>query len=413
MIPYLLMTALFLALAALTALESSFTSLQILPWFNGLVWLRVHLITLGALTQILFGALPIITAMRHQLPRPKIRWDIWALLNGGILTLLVGIPLISRVPIIIGGSLVFAATLLLMVQLGKMRAASSGVENGRLSPSHGRPFYIAGLIFFLIGILIGTGLWIGWMNPLGIVGNPKEVHIHANSWGLMSLVFAGLLFDLYPTWSQKPLAYPKSVVPIFWMMSAGAFGLVFGPWLGSQTLLVPGLLLHLTATIWLLVNLIKPMSADRAAVTPGIAHLIGSYFWILAPILSAPFVLFELGSVPGDIIEAMAPQALVYGWMLQFGIAIIPYFFAKTLIPTRSATLGGTWFSFGLINLGSIFLWISIFAGPAQATLHGIAYLLWLVALTPIVWQLFDTLRDGLAQFEQTAVYTSAESATD
>ena len=107
MIPYILMAALYLSLAGLAALEASFADLQIAPWFNGMVWLRVHLITLGVLTQVLFGALPLITALRHRLPRPAMRWDIWAMLNAGIMTLLVGIPLVNRTPIFVGGSLVF------------------------------------------------------------------------------------------------------------------------------------------------------------------------------------------------------------------------------------------------------------------------------------------------------------------
>ena len=62
---------------------------------------------------------------------------------------------------------------------------------------------------------------------------PIEVHIHANNWGLMSLVFAGLLIDLYPQFTGRELAWPRSVKAIFWLMSWGALGLVLGPWTGS------------------------------------------------------------------------------------------------------------------------------------------------------------------------------------
>jgi len=55
MIPYFLMGILYLSLALLAALESSFSGLKIVPWFNGMVWLRVHLITLGVMTQVLFA----------------------------------------------------------------------------------------------------------------------------------------------------------------------------------------------------------------------------------------------------------------------------------------------------------------------------------------------------------------------
>lgn len=400
MIPYLLMALLYVTLAILAALESSFAGLNILPWFNGMVWLRVHFITLGALTQVLFGVLPAITAIRFHLPRPAIRWDIWAALNSGIALLLIGIPLVSQVPIIAGGTLIFIATLLLMVQLFNMRANGQTVENA--SQGHaGRKFYIVGLAYFLLGILIGTGLWTGWIQPLGVVGNAKEVHIHANNWGLVSLVFAGLLVDLYPVWAQRPLAYPKSITPIFWMMTLGAFGLIFGPWLANTYLLVPGLLLHLIATGWLLVNAIKPLWGDRSAWTAGMSHLIFSYIWMLLPILMAPIVLFGVGSLPGEIIEANAPQALIYGWVLQFSYAIIPYFFSRIFLPDKPAKLGGTWFSFVTINLGAVFLWASIFIQPLNTVLHGIAYLLWAVSLLPILLDLWKTTRDGMSQLER------------
>lgn len=407
MIPYILMALLFLALAVLTALESSFSSLRILPWFNGMVWLRVHLITLGALTQVLFGALPIVTAIRQQRPAPKIRWDIWLTLNAGTLTLLVGIPLVNRVPIILGGTLVFIATVLLILQLLGMQSAAR--SSGRVTQGQGNKFYIAGLAYFLVGAVIGTGLWTGWMRPLGVVGSAKEVHIHANNWGLLSLLFAGLFFDLYPAWTGRPLANPKSATPIFWMMTLGAFGLIFGPWFALEALLVPGLLLHLAATIWLLFNVIKPLWGEQRAISAEIAHLLASYFWLLLPIVMAPFVLFGVGNLPNDTIEAFAPQALIYGWALQFGFAIIPYFVARTLTPYKEAKLGGTWFSFALVNLGSVFLWASIFITPVQATLHGVAYFLWMVAMLPIVTQIFGAIRRGLAQLEQSTLHPAAD----
>jgi hypothetical protein len=52
---YFLMTALFMGMAALMAADAALTSFTLLPWFNGLRWLRVHFITLGAVTEALFG----------------------------------------------------------------------------------------------------------------------------------------------------------------------------------------------------------------------------------------------------------------------------------------------------------------------------------------------------------------------
>lgn len=396
MIPYLLMALLYTLVAVLMAAAAAFSSLNLLPWFNGLTWLRVHFITLGFLTQLLFGGLPLLAAKRYGQPQPDTRWDIWVTLNGGLILLLIGIPLVSALPIIAGGTLVFIAAGLLTSQLVALRPATGKLS----SPSAGRKFYIAGLIYFLVGIVVGTGLFTNWAEPLGIVGNAKEVHIHANNWGLMSLVFAGLLADLYPVWAQRPLAYPRTLPVIFWLMTFGAFGLIFGPWFQVQWLLVPGLVLHLAATIGLLINVVVPLRGDRQAQTIGMWHLVTAYFWLLAPILMAPFVLFGIGELPAAAIEGAAPQALVYGWLLQFGTAVVPYFFQRYLLGDERAALGGTKLSFVLINLGGVFLWAGIFIEPARGVLYGLAYLLWAVALLPIAANLWRKTQTGMASRE-------------
>lgn len=131
------------------------------------------------------------------------------------------------------------------------------------------------------------------------------------------------------------------------------------------------------------------------------SHLIFSYAWLLLPILMAPIVLFGVGSLPGEIIEANAPQALIYGWALQFSYAIIPYFFKRIFLPDEAAKLGGTWLSFATINLGAICLWASIFIQPLNSVLHGIAYLLWAVSLVPILLELWKTTRIGMSRLER------------
>lgn len=46
-IPYLLMAFLYLLVAGLAALDAALTSYDLMPWFNGLRWLRVHFVTWG------------------------------------------------------------------------------------------------------------------------------------------------------------------------------------------------------------------------------------------------------------------------------------------------------------------------------------------------------------------------------
>lgn len=400
--PYFLLALLYILLALFAALDSSLSSLNLLPWFNGLRWLRVHLITLGTLTEIIFGLLPILAAVRSGRPRPGIRWDIWLTLNAGILILLVGIPLVNVALIFAGGTLVFTATALLIRHVNELRGATVST-----TPT-GRIFYLAGLAYFLLGIIVGAGLWLGWGEWLHIAV-PIEVHIHANNWGFMALVFAGLLIDLYPGFAGRDLAWPRSLRPIFWMMTLSALLLVLGPWLQSTWFTVPGILLHLSATGWLLLNVIKPLQSQRRAWTPGLWHLLTSYVWIVAPVLVAPLIILKVPGFPGAGIEQNAPQALIYGWVLQFAYALLPYLFTRFFLPNEPAKLGGTWFTLFTVHMGGVFLWASIFITDYHAVLHGTAYALWAASLIPIVLDLWRIARAGWAQMESQNVAPFAD----
>jgi hypothetical protein len=384
--PYFLMVVLYVSLAVLAAVDSSLTSYAILPWFNGLRWLRVHLITLGALTEVIFGLLPGLVAARTKQPRPKLRWDIWLTLNGGLATLLIGIPLINMALIYTGGTLIFVSVVLLIKQIIDLKPQLPEVRAGL-----GRPFYLVGLSFFLLGILIGTGLWFGWPGALRIAV-PIETHIHANNWGFMAFMFAGLLVDLYSGWAGRSLRWSRSLNPIFWMMLVGALLLVAAPWIGgnvSTYLVVPGILLHLSATGWLLLNIVLPARGTALTRQPGFWHLVTSYAWIIAPVLVAPLIILKVSGFPGAGIEQTAPQALIYGWVLQFGYGLIPFVFHKLFAPDEPATPGGNWFSLIAVHAGGILLWASIFITDYQAVLYGTAYVLWFLSMIPIAVELW------------------------
>ena len=396
--PYFLVSFLYVALAVLSALDASLIHFELLPAFAGLRWVRIHFITLGGLTELAFGVFPILVASRAGLPRPKIRWDIWLTLNLGLLILLVGIPPMNAVLITTGGTLVFIATTLLIVQLARLRAPGPAAQS-----SGGRKFYMAGLAYLLLGILVGTGLWQGWSAWLQIKV-PIEVHIHANNWGFMSLLFAGLLIDLYPGFAGRALAWPRSVTPIFWMMTLGALGLVLGPWTQSNLFSVPGLVLHLSATLWLLAGVVKPLTGDRKLWTPGMLHLVTSYVWILAPVLVAPLIIMQVPGFPGAGIEQSAPQALIYGWVLQFGYAMLPYLFRRVSLAETSPRLGGNWLSLVAVHLGGVFLWVGIFRPNDVALFHGVAYGLWFVSMLPIVYELWEISRSAVSSTPENEV---------
>ncbi len=393
--PYFLMMLLYLFVAVLAALDASLISLNLLPWFNGVRWLRVHFITLGMLTQVLFGALPALVATHRKLPRPVTRWDIWLTLNVGLIILLAGIPSINQQSIFTGGTLIFIATTLLAKQLWQMRRADAQPISQSVK------FYITGLLYLLLGILVGTGLWLGWSGPLRIQV-PLEVHIHANNWGFLSLVFAGLIIDMVPLLSGQPLTSVRTLNTIFGSMTLGALGLVMGPWLGGALwVTIPGLVLHIGATVGLLVLLVRALARAGELRMAGAWHLVTAYVWILLPVLVAPFILLNVPGFVGGDIEATAPQALIYGWVLQFGYALIPFLGQRYLRRNNKANLGGTWLSLLTVNVGSVIIWSSIFILPLRSQLHGAGYLFYVFSLLIMIGQMGQWLHDGSKTVEQ------------
>jgi cytochrome c oxidase cbb3-type subunit I len=384
--PYLLMVVFFLSLAFLALLESALTSVGWLPWFNGLPWLRAHFITIGVLLEVTFGLLPWL-ATRQGEERPPMRWDIWLALNAGLVVLLIGIPLVNTVLLITGGSLIFLAAVLLAVQLA--RGGRLNLE--RLKARTGRHFYLAALLYLLLGIFLGTGLWIGWGQALGIA-NTKEVHVHANMWGFTSLLFAGLLVDLYPRISGRPLAWPKSSTAIFWLMALGALGLVVGPWVAFNPLTVGGVLVHTAGTLLLLANVVRPIWSRPDLRTAGMAHLIGAYLWLLLPVVVAPFIVARVDSPAVRNVEQSGAAILVYGWILPFSYAIVPYLFSRTLEGEERARLGGTRLSLVAIHAGGITFALGLFLGFHAQLFQAAAYALWAVAMLPILQHLWRLL---------------------
>jgi cytochrome c oxidase cbb3-type subunit I len=403
--PYLLMAGLYALLAGLIALDASLASFSLLPWFNGLRWLRVHVITLGILAQAAFGLLPALLALRAGRPRPVMRWDIWLGLNLGLPLLLIGIPLVNAGFILTGGSLIFAAGTALLRDLTRARPDSPAG-----GPPAARPFYVAGLGFLLLGIFMGTGLWLGWGEALR-VAVPKEVHIHANLWGFSSLFLAGLIVDFYPGFAGRQLAWPRSVPAIFGLLTLAGLMLVLGPWLGSMYFTAPGMVLLWLGTVWLLANVVVPLRALDHWRAPGMWHVVTAYAWLLTPVLLMPLVSLEIVGMPGASAEQSAPPALVYGWLLQFAYAVLPFLLRRWLMPDQPARLGGSWFSLVAVHLGVILTALSIFNVAQQAQLQGAAYAAWAASVFPAAIELWRPLRAALARLDEQSPQWPAESA--
>jgi cytochrome c oxidase cbb3-type subunit I len=394
--PYFLMTLLYLSLVVLAALASILTGLEIIPLFGSLKWLRVHLVTLGALSEIIFGLAPVLVAAARRLPRPRMRWDTWLFLNAGLVLLLIGIPTITRSLIITGGMLAGVAVTLLIRQLVDLRPAQISPDNAVMG---GRRFYISGLGYLLLGGLVGTGLWLGWSEALHIA-SPIEVHVHTNLWGFAAIILAGLLVDLYPSFANRPLAWPRSIPWMYWSMTLGALGLILGPWLDISLFTVVGLVLHTLGSILMLVVVIKPLIGDRSAWTPGMLHLLTSYVWFFLPVVVAPMIVARAADFPVQEVSGSGGPILIFGWIVQFGYALVPYLFTRFLEPGKPARLGGTWLSLAAVHAGSVLFWASLFFPNIEAAARASAYGFWILSGSPILVSLWKSFRSGMQRVE-------------
>jgi hypothetical protein len=405
-LPYFLMSGMYLLLTALVTLDSSLASMGWAPAFANLKWMRVHFVTLGVFTQLVLGLLPALTAKGLHLPKPRITWLTWLLFNGGLVLLLVGLPVVDRTMIITGGTLIFAAVVNLMRELVFLRRTAVAYDGHEACSRYATTrFYLAGLFYLLVGVLVGTGLWIGWAGPLHIA-IPKEVHVHTNLWGYTSLVFAGLLFDIFPALGRFPLVGKKpgrlrTDLLVFASMALGALGLVLGPWLDWSWSSVAGLSLHTFGTLLLLVQLVRLLAAEGRLRHAAEWHLVSAYAWFLIPVVVAPFIVakasarFPVGEVAGK-----GGPILVYGWLLTFLAPLILYFFKGAMQPEQKAEIRGSWRSLAFMHLGSLLFWAGLFLPNQQAVMHAGAYLFWLAGIMPVLSSLYVQTRDGAEKLE-------------
>ncbi|MBN1666594.1 MAG: hypothetical protein JW862_05880, partial [Anaerolineales bacterium] len=234
---------------------------------------------------------------------------------------------------------------------------------------------------------------------------PKEVHVHTNLWGYTALIFAGLIYDLFPALTKQTLfGKVRLEMLVFGSMALGALGLVVGPWLDLGWPAVAGLTLHTLGTLVLLAQLVWLVIRERAQRHPGVAHLVSAYLWLLVPVVVAPYIVakaseaFPVGEVAGN-----GGPILIYGWILTFLLALLPYFFTQVFQPNRAPALGGTWLSLAFMHLGSILFWVALFLPSVQAGLRAGAFLFWFAALLPVLLQLYAQAKSGTERMERAA----------
>jgi hypothetical protein len=101
---------------------------------------------------------------------------------------------------------------------------------------------------------------------------------------------------------------PGSARPIFWLMTFGAIGAILGPWLAVNYITALGIVIYQVATVWLLVNMMKPLRGTTIARTPGLWHVITACVWQVAVVLGAPLIALLYPGFSPAAVEQTAPQ---------------------------------------------------------------------------------------------------------
>lgn len=394
--PYLIASGLFLGLTAIVTLDSSLANLGWMPAFGGIKWLRVHFITLGVLTESIIGLLPVLTARGLKLPKPKVNWSVWLAYNTGLVLLLIGLPIVDKWLIITGGTLIFAAVLLVMKDLIGLRKDAIAQEGKGVCTSYATTrYYLGGLFYLLIGVLVGTGLWIGWSEPLHIAV-PKEVHVHSNLWGYTAIVFSGFLFELFPQLRLKKILGKSMEMIVFALMFVGASGLVIGPWLDIGWPAVVGLTMHTVGVLILLGYLIAILVKNKELRHPGYAHIVSSYVWLLVPVIVAPYIVAKASdSFPVEEVAGGGGPILIFGWIMTYLSAVLPYFFPQYRAAKTTGSVGGSWSSLAFMHIGGILFWTALFFPPVQKLLRAGAFFFWFLGIIPLVKASFGWIRSN------------------
>lgn len=399
---YFITAALYLVFALLTVLAYALAQFGWIGTIPNLYWLRMHALTIGVLAQALLGVLPALSAQRLRSPAPPrwVLWTVFVLLNSGLLLLEIGQVTVTAGPIHSGGMLLLAAVTVevgLLLWLWRRAAAPRPLVTG---------FYLAAPGFLLLGVLMALTLLLGWWSPAGYQAT-KESHIHANIFGFTGLAIAGLALDRLPALFGRTLARPQWIKPIFWLMLIGAFALWLGPYIGVIPIMGGGLLLYVSGTVLMLANLFITTHRPHPVRIVNGAQVLISYLWIAAPaVATLVYVLLGPNRLPRATVEAGVMQGLVYGWILQLVLALLPVAVLRQRTGDTWRIIGrreGSWFTLVLLNLAVAVIWLAsiLLPWPTARPLVTIGYLLVVVATLPVLRILYFSLqptRPGNAQ---------------
>lgn len=356
--PFYLMAGVYLTLDVVALAAMALVTAGVMAPIPDLVWMRIHLLTIGVVVQAILGSAPTIVAARLGV-RPLGRTMnavLWLLVNVSFAVLLYAMPQgLSRLAAVAAGG-IFLAIALMLASLHRAGACPPVGARAGLS------FFVAGPMFFLIGIYMAASMLLGWPAPGHFFGQ-LEAHVHANVWGFLALIVADFLLEHIPAAIGQPLRWPRLVPATALLLIVGALGLVSGPWLGVLPLTMLGIVLYVTGTALLVANLAATVAAGRHW-TPNVGHLLVAYLWMLVPAVIAPIILGITGKLPTGAVEAAAVSGLVAGWVLQIVLGALPLRL-RSLRPD-AARWDGWWGSVALLNLGVLVIWVSAFVSSTD-----------------------------------------------
>ena len=378
--PFYLMAGIYLTLDVLALAAMALVVADIIAPVPGLVWLRIHLLTIGVVVQVILGTLPghIASRLGASPPGRIMSVFLWTLVNICFALLLYSMP--QGLSDLAAGAAagIFVAVVLMLVSIHRRGACPP------VGARAGMAFFIAGSVFFLIGIFMAVSMLLHWSAPGGYFGQ-IEGHVHANVWGFLALVVAGFLLERIPTALGQPLRWRRLVAPTTLLLILGALGLVAGPWLAIMALTMGGIAIYLIGTALLVINLAGTALAARHW-TANIAHLLIAYLWMAVPAAVAPIILTLTGKLPSGAVEAAAVSGLIAGWVLQIALGALPMRLRE--IRKRTTGWNGSWGSVALLNLGVLLIWVAAFvtvADPATwLTVAGYA-LVALASVRPVI----------------------------
>jgi cytochrome c oxidase cbb3-type subunit I len=385
------MAAIYLVLALLSLIDKVLIQFGLAPVVTNLYWLRLHLLTIGVLAQAVLGTLPHLLADRLDVKPPGAagQWAVWTLLNLGLLLLEVGQVGVVAWQIHSGATILLGAVLLQLGVLVQMWWRTDGPQPTVIG------FYLAAPGFLLLGVLMAMSMLMNWWAPVDYLG-VKEAHVHANIFGFTGIVVAGVILDRLPPLFGRTLARPQWVKATLWLLVLGGFGLWLGPYVGNLSITGVSLLLYVAGTGLMLVNFFITTHRPTPVRIVNGAHVLLSYLWIAAPAVATVFYV-TLGPerVPLARLESGITQGLIYGWILQLVLALLPLMILRSRSNRTASVIRrreGSWFTLIILNMSVAVIWLASLILPQSLVgpVVSVAYLFVIAAILPylrILWR--------------------------